>query len=219
MFDQETISMLSQGILETLYMTIVSTVIAYLIGTPIGILLVTTDKKGLKPNRLLNGLLNFIVNIVRSVPFLILLVALIPFTRLVVGTTIGSTATIVPLVIGASPFIARLIESSLKEVDSGVIEAGRSMGASNREIITKILIPEAKPSLITGSAIALTTILGYSALAGFVGGGGLGDIAIRFGYHRYDNKIMFVTIILLVIIVQIMQEVGTWIAKKADKRL
>lgn len=218
MFTQETLLMLRDGVLQTLYMTIVSTLFAYLIGAPIGVLLVITDKQGLKPMGVLNVILNIIVNILRSIPFLILLVAMIPFTRIVVGTSIGSTATIVPLVIGAAPFVARLVESSLKEVDRGVIEAGRSMGASTFTIIRKILVSEAKPSLITGSAIALTTILGYSAMAGFVGGGGLGDIAVRFGYYRYQDDIMIITVILLVIIVQIMQEVGTRIAKITDKR-
>lgn len=218
MFNSETISMLLRGIGETLYMTIISTFFAYIIGTPLGILLIITDKKGLKPNLFIHIVLNVIVNIARSIPFLILLVAVIPFTRIIVGTSIGSTATIVPLVIGAAPFIARLIESSLKEVDAGMIEAGRSMGASNLQIIKKIMIPEAKPSLIVGSSIALTTILGYSAMAGFVGGGGLGDIAIRYGYHRYQNDIMLITVVLLVIIVQIMQETGNYTAKKLDKR-
>ena len=218
MFTTETLLMLRDGVVQTLYMTIVSTLFAYLIGAPIGVLLVMTDKQGLRPMRVVNILLNIIVNILRSIPFLILLVAMIPFTRIVVGTSIGSTATIVPLVIGAAPFVARLVESSLKEVDRGVIEAGRSMGASTFTIIRKILVSEAKPSLITGSAIALTTILGYSAMAGFVGGGGLGDIAVRFGYYRYQDDIMIITVILLVIIVQIMQEVGTRIAKRTDKR-
>lgn len=218
MFTTETLLMLRDGVVQTLYMTIVSTLFAYLIGAPIGVLLVMTDKQGLHPMRVINILLNIIVNILRSIPFLILLVAMIPFTRIVVGTSIGSTATIVPLVIGAAPFVARLVESSLKEVDRGVIEAGRSMGASTFTIIRKILVSEAKPSLITGSAIALTTILGYSAMAGFVGGGGLGDIAVRFGYYRYQDDIMIITVILLVIIVQIMQEVGTRIAKITDKR-
>lgn len=210
--------MLFQGILETLYMTIISTFAAYVIGTPLGIFLVVTDKYGLRPAKAINTVLNITINILRSVPFLILLVAVMPFTRIVAGTTIGSTATVVPLVIAAAPFIARLVESSLLEVDKGVIEAGRSMGASTMQLIYKILLPEAKPSLITGSAIAMTTILGYSAMAGFVGGGGLGDIAIRFGYNRYQNDIMLITVVLLVIIVQIIQVVGTRIAKKGDKR-
>ena len=211
--------MLWQGTLETLYMTLLSSLLAYVFGAPLGILLAITDKNGLKPMRILNGVLNVIVNIARSIPFLILLVAVMPFTRIVMGTTIGSNATVVPLVIAAAPFIARLVESSLKEVDKGVIEAGRSMGCSTFEIIRKILLTEAKPSLITGSAIAVTTILSYSAMAGFVGGGGLGDIAIRYGYYRYENDTMLITVILLVIIVQIMQEFGTRIAIRKDKRI
>lgn len=219
MFNPETLQMLWTGTLETLYMTLLASFLAYLFGAPLGILLAMTDKNGLKPMRFLNSLLNIIVNIARSIPFLILLVAVMPFTRVIVGTTIGSTATIVPLVIGAAPFVARLVESSLKEVDKGVIEAGRSMGCSTFEIIRKILLVEATPSLITGSAIAVTTILSYSAMAGFVGGGGLGDIAIRYGYYRYETNTMLITVILLVVIVQIMQEIGTRLALRKDKRL
>ena len=162
--------------------------------------------------------LGVIINLTRSVPFLILLIAVIPFTRFVVGKAIGTNATVVPLVIAAAPFIARLVESSLKEVDRGVIEAAQSIGASSMQIIYKVMLPEAKPSLIVGSAIAITTILSYSAMAGIVGGGGLGDIAIRYGYYRYQKGIMFVTVALLVIIVQVFQEVGMKIAKISDKR-
>ena len=219
MFDQATIHMIIKGVFETLYMTLTSSAIAYLIGAPLGILLVMTDKNGLHPMRGIFTAINIVVNIVRSIPFLILLITLIPFTRLLLHTSIGSTATIVPLVIAAAPFIARLVESSLKEVETGVIEAGRSMGASNFEIIYKVLLPEAKPSLITGSAIAVTTILSYSAMAGIVGGGGLGDIAIRYGFYRYQKEIMFATVILLVIVVQILQEIGTKLAKIGDKRI
>ena len=167
----------------------------------------------------LNKILGFIVNFLRSVPFLILLVFLIPFTRMIVGTTIGSTATIVPLIVAAAPFVARMVESSLKEVDPGVIEAAQSMGAKPIQIITKVLLPEAKPSLLVGAAIAVTTILGYSAMAGFVGGGGLGTIAINYGYYRYQNNMMIVTVLLLVIIVQVFQEIGMLISKKSDKRI
>ncbi|BBF45467.1 methionine ABC transporter permease protein [Lachnospiraceae bacterium KM106-2] len=219
MFSSDTMSMFGTGVIETLYMSLVSTIVAYIIGAPLGVLLVVTDKKGLRPQRFINVTLNIIVNILRSVPFLILLVAVIPFTRFVVGTSIGSTATIVPLVLAAAPFIARLVESSLMEVDPGVIEAGRSMGASDFEIIIKVLLPEAKPSLFTGSAIAVTTILGYSAMAGFVGGGGLGDIAIRYGLNRYETDVMMIAVVLLVIIVQILQEAGNYIAKRSDKRI
>ncbi|NLB40839.1 MAG: ABC transporter permease [Clostridiales bacterium] len=208
MFDSAVWSMIGRGVLESLYMTLVSTVFAYLFGLPLGIVMVVTDKDGIYPRKVFNWILGLIINILRSVPFLILLVVVIPVTRFIVGTTLGSTATIVPLVISAAPFIARLVESSMKEVDKGVIEAAQSMGASSMQIITKVLLPEARPSLLVGSAIAITTILGYSAMAGFVGGGGLGDIAIRYGYHRYQTDIMLVTVALLVIIVQGFQVVG-----------
>ena len=177
-----------------------------------------TDKQGIRPNRGVNAVLGIIVNVLRSVPFLILLIALTPFTRIVIGTSIGSTATIVPLVIGAAPYIGRLVESSLKEVDKGVIEAAHSMGASDWQIVRKVLLPEAKPSLIIGAAIAITTILSYSAMAGIVGGGGLGDIAIRYGLYRYQTDIMFVTVAILVILVQLMQEAGSWLNRLNDKR-
>lgn len=207
-----------QGIFETLYMTLASTFLAYVIGLPMGILLVTSEEEGIYPLKGLNLVLNMIVNIIRSIPFLILLIVVIPFTRFVTGTTIGSTATVVPLVIAAAPFIARLVESSLKEVDQGIIEASLSMGASPMQIVRKVMLPESKPSLFLGAAIAITTILGYSAMAGIVGGGGLGDIAIRFGYYRYETGVMIVTVVLLVLIVQLFQEVGMKIAQKADKR-
>lgn len=218
MFDPDTLQMLGQGIWETIYMTLVSSLFAYVLGIPLGILLVLTAKDGLRPMRILNAILNVIVNVARSIPFLILLVAVLPFTRFILGTTIGSNATVVPLVIAAAPFVARLVESSLKEVDAGVIEAGRSMGATNMQIIVKILLKEARPSLLVGSAIAVTTILSYSAMAGFVGGGGLGNIAIQYGYYRYQNDIMLITVVLLVVIVQILQEIGMRLAKAFDKR-
>ena len=207
-----------KGALDTLYMTFLSTALAYLFGLPIGIALVVTDKDGITPVYVLNKTLGVIINLTRSVPFLILLIAVIPFTRFVVGKAIGTNATVVPLVIAAAPFIARLVESSLKEVDRGVIEAAQSIGASPMQIIYKVMLPEAKPSLIVGGAIAITTILSYSAMAGIVGGGGLGDIAIRYGYYRYQKGIMFVTVALLVIIVHVFQEVGMNIAKISDKR-
>lgn len=218
MFDASTWGMLGMGLLETLYMTLLSTVLAYVIGLPLGIALVVTDEDGILPVPLFNRILGALINIFRSVPFLILLVAVIPFTRFVVGTTLGSTATVVPLVIAAAPFIARLVESSLTEVDRGVVEAAQSMGASPFKIITKVLLPEAKPALIINGAIAITTILSYSAMAGFVGGGGLGDIAIRYGYYRYQDDIMLVTVALLVVVVQVFQEIGMKVAKSADKR-
>ena len=201
--------MIFEGIWETLYMTILSTVIAYIVGLPLGILLSVTGKGGILRNRAVNGILGAVVNILRSVPFLILLVVLIPFTRLLVGTSLGTTATIVPLTIGSIPIVARMVESSLQEVPPGIIEAAESMGASPLEIIVRFMLPEAVPSLLLGSAINLATILGYSAMAGFVGGGGLGDIAIQYGYYRYQSDILFVSVAILIIIVQIFQEAGT----------
>ncbi len=212
------IDIMSGGIVESLYMTVISTLLAYLFGIPLGVILFITDKDGIAENRVVNSVLGIVVNLLRSVPFIILLVAILPFTRFVVGTTIGATATIVPLVVAATPFVARMVESSLKEVDGGVIEAALSMGSNNFQIITKVLLPEAKPSLIVGSTIAITTILGYSAMAGFVGGGGLGAIGINYGYYRYQEDIMLITVILLVIIVQVFQETGMRIANKTDKR-
>ena len=193
MFDPVIVKMLAEGFLETLYMTFVSSAVAYLLGLPLGIVLVVTDKGGIRPIPWLNWFLGVVINLLRSVPFLILLITVIPITRFITGTTLGSTATIVPLVIAAAPFIARLVESSLKEVDKGVIEAAQSMGASPLQIVFKVMLPEARPSLIVGSAIAVTTILSYSAMTGFVGGGGLGDIAIRYGYYRYQTGIMLIT--------------------------
>lgn len=208
-----------QGIGETVYMTLVSTLFAYILGLPMGVILVVTDKDGIMPNKKVNAVLGFIVNVFRSIPFLILLVLVLPVTRFIVGTTIGSTATIVPLVIAAAPFVARMVESSLREVDNGVIEAAKGMGTPDFKIITKVIIPEAMPSLMVGCAIALTTILGYSALAGFVGGGGLGTIATNYGYYQYNDVILIVTVVIIVAIVQVLQSVGMKIAKKVDHRI
>ena len=218
MFDSQVISMLLEGIRDTLYMTIVSTLVAYVLGLPLGICLKVTSKDGLKPNKVVYALLDFICNIVRSIPFLILLILLIPFTRLVVGKSYGSTATIVPLVVCAAPYIARMVESSLNEVDPGVIEAAKSMGASNWDIVTKVMLVEARTSLIIGATITTGNILGYSAMSGTVGGGGLGDIAVRYGYYRWQTDIMIVTVILLIILFQIIQNVGMKIAGNLDKR-
>ena len=218
MWTNEVIMMIVRGIGETVYMTVVATLLGYVFGLPIGVLLAVTDKDGIRPNAVCYKILDVIANIIRSVPFLILLILLIPFTRALVGKSYGSTATIVPLVIAAAPFIGRMVESSLKEVDGGVIEAARSMGASNFTIITKVMLVEARTSLITGSTIAIGTILGYSAMAGSVGGGGLGDIAIRYGYYRYETEIMIVTVILLIVLVQIFQTIGMRIAAKLDRR-
>lgn len=218
MWTPEVIQMIMKGIGETLYMTLLSTAFGYLFGLPMGVLLAVSDKDGLSPNAIIYKVLDFIANIVRSIPFLILLILLIPFTRALVGKSTGSTATIVPLVGAAIPFIARMVESSIKEVDAGVVEAAKSMGASNMRIIVKVLLVEARTSLITGVTIAIGTILGYSAMAGTVGGGGLGDIAVRYGYYRWQTGIMIVTVVLLIVLVQIFQSVGMLIASKLDKR-
>ena len=219
MWDNQTIMMIVEGTGVTLYMTLVSALIANGLGLPMGILLVVTAPGGLKPNKVIYKILDVLVNIVRSIPFLILLMLIIPFTRMIVGKSYGATATIVPLSLAAAPFVARLVESSLLEVDHGVIEAAQSMGAGLWMIIWKVLLPESRTSLIVGATIALGTILGYSAMAGVVGGGGLGDIAIRYGYHRYQGDIMIVTVVLLVVLVQILQVIGTRLSKKLDRRI
>lgn len=218
-FDSNTMNMLMKGIGETLYMVFLSSVLSYVIGIPLGIALVVTDKEGIRPVPVFSKVLGLVINILRSIPFIILLIMVIPITRLLVGKIIGCNATVVPLVIAAAPYIGRMVESSLKEVDAGVIEAAKSMGASTWQIITKVLLPEAKPSLLVGAAISVTTILGYSAMAGFTGGGGLGDIAIRYGYHRYQTDMMMVTVVLLIIIVQLIQEVFMRTSRKGDKRI
>lgn len=218
-FDSTTINMLVKGIWETIYMVFLSSALSYVIGIPLGIALVVTDKEGISPVPLFNKVLGLVINLLRSVPFIILLIMVLPITKFIVGKTIGSNATVVPLIIAASPYIGRMVESSLKEVDAGVIEAAKSMGASSWQIIVKVLLPEAKPSLLVGAAISVTTILGYSAMAGFTGGGGLGDIAIRYGYHRYQTDMMMVTVVLLVIIVQLIQEVAMRMSRKSDKRI
>jgi D-methionine transport system permease protein len=210
--------MLAEGTAATLYMTLVSTLFGYILGLPMGIVLTVTDKEGIRPNAAVYKILDFIVNVVRSIPFLILLILVIPLTKAIVGKSYGSSATIVPLVIAAAPFIARMVESSLKEVDKGVIEAAQSMGAGTFTIIWKVLLAEARTSLLVGVTIAVGTILGYSAMAGTVGGGGLGDIAIRYGYYRYQTDIMIVTIVILVVLVQILQGLGMMISKKLDRR-
>lgn len=219
MFKEGMLALVGQGFLETIYMTVISTVLAYVIGLPLGLILVVTDKDGIHPIPWLNSLLGMIINFIRSIPFLILLIALMPFTKAVVGTVIGSKAAIVGLWVAAAPFIARMVESSLKEVEIGVIEAAQSMGASPFQIMTKVLLPEAKPSLLVGAAISITTILGYSAMAGIVGAGGLGAIAINYGYYRKQSDIMYLMVILMAIIVLVFQELGMRISKRTDRRL
>lgn len=218
MLNSATINMILLGIGETLLMVIVSTLFGYLFGLPLGIGLYITNDDGIKPNKTIYRILDIIVNIGRSIPFLILLILLIPFTRLIVGKSFGTIATIVPLTISAIPFIGRMVESSLKEVDKGVIEAAQSMGASTFQIITKVLLVEARPSLINGVTICLGTIVGYSAMAGTVGGGGLGDIAIRYGYYRYQTDIMLITVVIIVVLVQLFQLLGNKLSIKLDKR-
>lgn len=218
MWTSATTDMIITGIGQTLYMTILSTVVGYVFGLPLGVMLAVFDKDGLRPNKAVYKVLDVISNITRSIPFLILLILIIPLTRLIVGQSYGSSATVVPLVVAAIPFIGRMVESSIKEVDAGVVEAARSMGASDLRIIVKVLLLESRTSLITGATIAIGTILGYSAMAGSVGGGGLGDIAIRYGYYRYESQIMIVTVILLVVLVQVFQSIGMIIASKLDKR-
>ena len=212
------VNMILVGVLETLLMVVVATIFGYLFGLPLGICLYISDKDGIKPNKVLYRILDFIVNIGRSIPFLILLILIIPLTKLIVGKPYGTVATIVPLTVSAIPFIGRMVESSLKEVDKGVIEAAESMGASTLQIIVKVLLVEAKPSLINGATICLGTILGYSAMAGTVGGGGLGDIAIRYGYYRYQTDIMIVTVVIIVVLVQLFQYIGNMLAIKLDHR-
>ena len=218
MIDQQTVEMLLVGVWDTLYMTLVATFFSYVFGLVMGVVLVICRKDGIRPNALVYGVLDVVVNLTRSFPFLILMIAVIPFTRFLVGTTIGNTATVVPLVLAAAPFVSRLVESSLLEVDGGVVEAAQSMGASTWQIISKVLLPEALPSLINGSAVSAITILGYSAMSGAVGGGGLGKLAIMYGYNRYQTDIMVMTVVLLIIIVQAFQSFGNWATRRSDKR-
>lgn len=209
---------LLKGTLDTLYMVGVSTLFTIVLGLPLGVLLVVTDSRGLSPRPVFNQVAGIIVNIARSLPFIILLVVVIPFTRAVVGTTIGATAAIVPLSLAAIPFFARVAETSLREVDKGLIEAAQSMGCTRWQIILKVLIPEALPSLILGVALTIISLIGYSAMAGAIGGGGLGDLAIRYGYQRYETTIMVITVVLLILLVQGIQALGNWSARKVTKK-
>ncbi|MCD8490894.1 MAG: ABC transporter permease [Geovibrio sp.] len=206
------LSLVSPAVWETLYMVAASGIMAYIIGLPLGIYLVVSSKGHILPNPLVEKTLGTVINILRSAPFIVLMVALIPFTRAVVGTSIGTTAAIVPLVISTAPFVARIVETSLKEVPAGVIEAAQSMGASPRQIITKVLLPESRSSLILGAAITAINVVGYTAMAGAVGGGGLGDLAIQYGYNRFRTDVMIITVAVLVIIVQLIQTLGMRLA-------
>ena len=210
----ELVDLIINGIFETIQMTVISTIIAYVVGLPYGIMLKTTGKGEIFENKIAHGILAVVANVFRSIPFLILLVFLIPFTRLVTGTSIGTTASIVPLSVGAIPIVARMVEASLNEVNPGIIEAAKSMGASPLQIVIHFLLPECVPSLLSGAAINIATILGYSAMAGCIGGGGLGAIALNYGYYRYQKDVLWVTVAILIVIVEIFQEGGTLISKK-----
>lgn len=206
------------GIWETIYMTLISTAIAYVIGLPLGVILSVTDKEGIRPMAGVNKVLGFIVNFFRSIPFIVLMVAMLPVAKFVVGTSLGNKAMIVMLIIAAAPYVARLVESSVKEVSAGVIEAAQAMGCSNFQIICKVLLPEAKPSLVLNGIISMVTILGYTAMASTIGGTGLGQIAIIYGHQRSNGDITWICVLLMVIIVQIIQEVGGFIVRRCDKR-
>lgn len=210
--------MMIDGVRETLFMTLLSAIFGYLLGLPMGVALAVTDKNGIRPNAVVYKILDVVANVVRSIPFLILLILIMPLTKLLVGRSYGTAATVVPLTVAAAPFIGRMIESSLNEVDRGVIESAQSMGADTMTIIIRVLLVEARTSILVGVTIALGTILGYSAMAGIVGGGGLGDIAMRYGYYRYEKEIMFVAVILLVVLVQIFQTLGMKMSVKLDRR-
>lgn len=210
---------LLQGIWDTFLMTGISTVFAYLLGLPLGVLLVLTEDHGIRPHRTLNRILGWVINVGRSLPFIILMIAIMDFTKLLVGTKMGVRGAIVPLVVSAAPFIARMVETSLSEVDAGVVEAAQSMGASTLQIVWKVYLPEAKPSLVLGGSISIITILAYTAIAGAIGAGGLGDLAIRYGYQRNEPAMMLVTVVLLIVIVQIIQSLFSWLSTKIDKRL
>ena len=212
-------NLIQLGIWETIYMTLLSSLIAYIIGLPLGVILSITDQNGICPNSLINRILGFIVNFFRSIPFIVLMVAMLPVAKFILGTSLGNGAVIVMLVIAAAPYVGRMVESSIKEVNSGVIEAAQSMGCTNFQIITRVLLPEAKPALIHGAVISMVTILGYSAMAATIGGTGLGQIAIIYGHQRSNSDITWICVLLMVLIVQSIQIVGTYIERKTDKRI
>ena len=212
-------ALFAQGTVDTLVMTLASTLFAYVIGVPLGVLLVITAKDGLWPQRALNTVLGWIVNVGRSIPFIILLVAIIPFTRVVVGTSLGVPGAIVPLTVAAIPFVGRRVEQSLAEVDGGLIEAAQSFGANTWQIVCKVMLRESLPSLVRGASITVITLFGYTAMAGAVGAGGIGDIAIRYGYQRYLGDVMIVSIVLCVALVQVFQSIGDLVARVVDKRV
>ncbi len=219
MFFEEYGALLLQATGETLYMTVMTMIFGYLLGLPLGVFLYVTDKESISENHVVNAIVGWIANMLRSIPFIILIVVLIPLTSLVIGTSIGPTAAIFALVIGAAPFIARMVESSLNEIDRGLIDCARAMGATNLQIITRVLLPETLPSLIRGMSIVMITIIGYTAMSGTIGGGGLGDVAIRYGLHRYEPEVMWATVIILIIMVQVIQVVFDFWAKRIDKNV
>ena len=215
---QQIINLLLQGFLETVQMTVISTVVAVLLGVPLGVVLVITSRGHIMHNEVVNKVLGAIVNAIRSIPFIILMVAIIPFTRLVAGTSIGTTAACVPLTLAAIPFLARLVETAIKEVNGGVIEAAQSMGATPLQIIWKVLLPEALPTLIDNITVLIVNLISYSAMAGAIGGGGLGDIAIRYGYQRFQGDVMLATIVILIVLVQVIQSAGDYLSRKVNKK-
>ena len=215
---QQIINLLIQGFLETVQMTVISTVVAVLLGVPLGVILVITSRGQIMQNEAVNKVLGAIVNATRSIPFIILMVAIIPFTRLVAGTSIGTTAACVPLTLAAIPFLARLVETAIKEVNGGVIEAAQSMGATPLQIIWKVLLPEALPTLIDNITVLIVNLISYSAMAGAIGGGGLGDIAIRYGYQRFQGDVMLATIVILIVLVQVIQSLGDYLSRKVNKK-
>lgn len=211
--------LLLEGTRDTLIMVVISTVFAYIIGLPLGVLLSISQPHGIWPHKWFNRILGWIINVGRSLPFIILMVAIMPFTKVIVGTKMGVPGAIVPLVVSAAPFIARMVETSLAEVDAGVVEAAQSMGASRAQIVWKVYLPEAVPSLILGASISIITLIGYTAIAGAVGAGGLGDLAVRYGYQRNIMSVMWVTVIFLIVLVQVIQSLFSWLSAKSDKRL
>uniref|UniRef100_UPI00402A848B methionine ABC transporter permease n=1 Tax=Veillonella magna TaxID=464322 RepID=UPI00402A848B len=215
---QQIINLLIQGLGETLQMTAISTIVAMIVGIPLGVVLVITGKGHILYNKAINSTLGAVVNALRSIPFIILMVAIIPLTRLIAGTSIGTTAACVPLTIAAIPFLARLVETSIREINSGVIEAAQAMGASPFQIIRKVLLPEALPTIIDNVTVLIVNLISYSAMAGAIGGGGLGDIAIRYGYQRFQGDVMLATIIILIVLVQLIQSIGDFLSRKVNKR-
>ena len=215
---EQIIKLLLTGTLETLQMAVISTVVAMILGIPLGVILVVTSKGHILENLAVNKALGVVINATRSVPFIILMVAIIPFTRMIAGTSIGTTAACVPLTIAAIPFLARLVETSIKDINFGVVEAAQAMGASPLQIIRKVLLPEALPTIIDNITVLIVNLIGYSAMAGAIGGGGLGDIAIRYGYQRFQGDVMLATIIILIVLVQLIQMAGDGLSKRMNKK-